>query len=61
MAALSRRSRGVQPEGQAGGAEGEALADVDLPGCGDKMPQELSGGDAPAAAFARTMLTAATL
>ena len=39
----------------------EALADVGLPGCGDKMPQELSGGMRQRAAFARTMLTGSDL
>ncbi len=34
----------------------EALADVGLAGCRDKMPSELSGGMRQRAAFARTML-----
>lgn len=39
----------------------EALADVGLAGCRDKMPQELSGGMRQRAAFARTMLTGSDL
>ncbi len=38
-----------------------ALEDAGLPGCGDKMPQELSGGMRQRAAFARTMLTGSDL
>jgi putative hydroxymethylpyrimidine transport system ATP-binding protein len=38
-----------------------ALADVGLSGCGDKMPDELSGGMRQRAAFARTMLTGSDL
>ena len=39
----------------------EALADVGLEGCWDKMPDELSGGMRQRAAFARTMLTGSGL
>ena len=39
----------------------EALADVGLEGCWDKMPDELSGGMRQRAAFARTMLTGSDL
>ena len=39
----------------------DALADVGLEGCRDKMPQELSGGMRQRAAFARTMLTGSDL
>ena len=39
----------------------EALADVGLEGCCDKMPDELSGGMRQRAAFARTMLTGSDL
>lgn len=39
----------------------EALADVGLSGCYDKMPGELSGGMRQRAAFARTMLTGSDL
>lgn len=39
----------------------DALADVGLAGCRDKMPQELSGGMRQRAAFARTMLTGSDL
>ncbi len=39
----------------------EALADVGLEGCLDKMPHELSGGMRQRAAFARTMLTGSDL
>lgn len=38
-----------------------ALADVGLSGCADKMPEELSGGMRQRAAFARTMLTGSDL
>ncbi|MCI8631629.1 MAG: ABC transporter ATP-binding protein [Firmicutes bacterium] len=38
-----------------------ALADVGLSGCADKMPDELSGGMRQRAAFARTMLTGSDL
>ena len=39
----------------------DALADVGLEGCRDKMPDELSGGMRQRAAFARTMLTGSDL
>ena len=39
----------------------EALADVGLTGCRDKLPGELSGGQRQRAAFARTMLTGSEL
>ena len=39
----------------------DALADVGLEGCRDKMPGELSGGMRQRAAFARTMLTGSDL
>ena len=39
----------------------DALADVGLEGCRDKMPEELSGGMRQRAAFARTMLTGSDL
>lgn len=39
----------------------DALADVGLEGCRDKMPDELSGGMRQRAAFARTMLTGSNL
>ena len=39
----------------------EALADVGLAGCRDKMPSELSGGMRQRAAFARTMLAGSDL
>ena len=39
----------------------EALKDVGLSGCYDKMPGELSGGMRQRAAFARTMLTGSDL
>ena len=39
----------------------DALADVGLEGCWDKMPDELSGGMRQRAAFARTMLTGSDL
>lgn len=39
----------------------DALADVGLAGCRDKMPDELSGGMRQRAAFARTMLTGSDL
>ena len=38
-----------------------ALSDVGLSGCADKMPDELSGGMRQRAAFARTMLTGSDL
>lgn len=38
-----------------------ALADVELEGCCDKLPGELSGGMRQRAAFARTMLTGSDL
>ena len=39
----------------------EALADVGLAGCQDKLPKELSGGMRQRAAFARTMLAGSDL
>ena len=39
----------------------DALADVGLEGCRDKMPDELSGGMRQREAFARTMLTGSDL
>ena len=39
----------------------DALAEVGLEGCRDKMPDELSGGMRQRAAFARTMLTGSDL
>lgn len=39
----------------------DTLADVGLKGCGDKRPDELSGGMRQRAAFARTMLTGCEL
>ena len=39
----------------------DALTDVGLEGCRDKMPDELSGGMRQRAAFARTMLTGSDL
>ena len=39
----------------------DALADVGMEGCRDKMPDELSGGMRQRAAFARTMLTGSDL
>lgn len=39
----------------------DALVDVGLEGCRDKMPDELSGGMRQRAAFARTMLTGSNL
>ena len=39
----------------------DALADVGLEGCRDKMPDELSGGMRQRAAFARTLLTGSDL
>lgn len=39
----------------------EALCDVGLSGCGDKLPNALSGGMRQRAAFARTMLTGSDL
>lgn len=39
----------------------DALADVGLEGCRDRMPHELSGGMRQRAAFARTMLTGSSL
>lgn len=38
-----------------------ALSDVGLTGCGDKRPEELSGGMRQRAAFARTLLTGSDL
>lgn len=38
-----------------------ALSDVGLAGCGDKRPEELSGGMRQRAAFARTLLTGSDL
>ncbi len=50
---LSKRERRERVE--------EALRDVGLEGCADKMPAELSGGMRQRAAFARTILTGSDL
>ena len=59
--ALPLEIRGGLPKAERRERVDDALADVGLEGCRDKMPDELSGGMRQRAAFARTMLTGSDL